>query len=168
MRGINCTALWIKALYKCTALWIKALYKCTALWIKALYKCTALWIKALYKCTALWIKALYKCSPFTIYPRVDQPVGCRPRVCPLVSCVQHTLHLLEVECVPESLYSFHSGAARGCRRGDGENWSVSGKVKRRSLFPRNTKTRRAGRGSPLGAGRRGVSSSEPGSGTGGV
>ena len=64
MRGINCTAFWIKALYKCTAFWIKALYKCTALWIKALYKCTALWIKALYKCTVLWIKALYKCSPF--------------------------------------------------------------------------------------------------------
>ena len=68
--GINCTALWMKALYKCTALWIKALYKCTALWIKALYKCTALWIKALYKCTALWIKALYKCSPMK-----EQTVG---------------------------------------------------------------------------------------------
>ena len=66
MRGIDCTALWVKALYKCTALWIKALYKCTAIWIKALYKCTALWIKALYKCTALWIKALYKCTALWI------------------------------------------------------------------------------------------------------
>ena len=66
MRGIDCTALWKKALYTCTALWIKALYKSTALWIKALYKCTALWIKALYKCTALWIKALYKCTALWI------------------------------------------------------------------------------------------------------